>query len=176
MDTLRPVAGNVFDPRFPPPAALPSSDRSASATGWLVGLGSFAAVLLIGIGAMVNVNAANAAAASLPNALMATPVPVLPESAPVVPTQVAPAAIAAIAAPPPAPVGEETRAPTSASARKISKPQPQRRVTSQPVTRAIRAPAAVARPVSAPRAPADSSATKEAQETLLKAMAERSLN
>ncbi len=178
MDTLRPVAGNAFDPRFPPPAAVRAndSDRGASATGWLVGLGSFAAVLLIGIGAMVNTNhanAASAAAASLPNAATATAtaVPVLFESEPVVPTQ------AAQAAPP---VAEETPAPvapTSATAaRKIKKPQPQRHVTAAPVTRPTPAPAAITRPAPAPRAPADASATKEAQETLIKAMAERPLS
>ena len=189
MDTLRPVAGNAFDPRFPPPAAVRAndSDRGASATGWLVGLGSFAAVLLIGIGAMVNVNhanAASAAAASLPNAATATAVPVLFETEPVVPTQVAPAAQAA------PPVAEETPAPvapTSAPpARKIKKPQPQpqpqpqRHVTAAPVTRPTSAPAAITRPAPAPalppRTPADASATKEAQETLIKAMAERPLS
>ena len=187
MDTLRPVAGNAFDPRFPPPAAVRAndSDRGASATGWLVGLGSFAAVLLIGIGAMVNVNhanAASAAAASLPNA--ATAVPVLFETEPVVATQVAPVAPVA----PAAPIAEETPAPvapTSATAaRKIKKPQPQpqpqRHVTAAPVTRPTSAPAAITRPAPAPalppRTPADASATKEAQETLIKAMAERPLS
>lgn len=173
MDTLRPVAGNAFDPRFPPPAAVPASARGASATGWLLGLGSFAAVLLIGVGAMVNTNHANAtsaAAASLPNALTATPVLVLPEVEPVVPTQAAPGVIA----PPPAvaPAAEDT----PATARKIRKPLPQRHVTAAPVTRPTPAPAAITRPAPAPRAPADASATKEAQETLIRAMAERPLN
>jgi len=189
MDTLRPVAGNAFDPRFPPPAAVPSSARGASATGWLLGLGSFAAVLLIGIGAMVNTNHANAtsvAAASLPKALTATPVPVLPEVEPVVPTQAAPVVIApppAVAAPVApvavAPAAEEapaTIAPTTATGRKVKKAQPQRHVTAAPVTRPTPAPAGITRPAPAPRAPADASATKEAQETLTRAMAERPLN
>jgi len=186
MDTLRPVAGNAFDPRFPPPAAVRANDRGASATGWLVGLGSFAAVLLIGVGAMVNMNhanAASAAAAALPNALTATPVPVLPETEPVVPTQAAPVAAAPVAAAPvaAAPPAEEPPAPvapTGATARKIKKPQPQRHVTAAPVTRPTPAPAAITRPAPAlpPRTPADASATKEAQETLIKAMAERPLN
>lgn len=189
MDTLRPVAGNAFDPRFPPPAAVRAndSDRGASATGWLVGLGSFAAVLLIGVGAMVNMNhanAASAAAASLPNALTATPVPVLPETEPVVPTQAAPVAAAPVAAAPPAEEPPAPVAPTGATARKIKKPQPQpqpqRHVTAAPVTRPTPAPAAITRPAPAPplppRTPADASATKEAQETLIKAMAERPLS
>ena len=183
MDTLRPVAGNAFDPRFPPPAAVRANDRGASATGWLVGLGSFAAVLLIGVGAMVNMNhanAASAAAASLPNALTATPVPVLPETEPVVPTQAAPVAAAPVAAAPPAEEPPAPVAPTGATARKIKKPQPQRHVTAAPVTRPTPAPAAITRPAPAPalapRTPADASATKEAQETLIKAMAERPLN
>ena len=187
-DTLRPVAGNALDPRFPPPGAVPSSssDRAAKATGWVVGIGAFAAVLLIGMGAMANVNMshASAAAAALPamaapNALTAVPVAVDP--APVAAPQAAPVVIAPppAAAPAPAPAAEEPAAPVIATAigRKAKKttPAPQRHVTAAAPARPAPAPAVV-RPVT-PRGPsADAAATKEAQETLIKAMAERPLN
>ena len=182
MDTLRPVAGNALDPRFPPPGAVPSSDRAAKATGWVVGIGAFAAVLLIGMGAMANVNTSHtsAAAAALPemaapNALTAVPVSVAP--APVVAPQAAPVVIAPPPAAAPAPAAEEPVAPAIATVigHKVKKttPAPQRHVTAAAPARPA---PAVVRPVT-PRTPsADAAATKEAQETLIKAMAERPLN
>ncbi|HSO35965.1 MAG TPA: hypothetical protein VLT33_25735, partial [Labilithrix sp.] len=114
-DTLRPVAGNT-DPRYSS-QSVPSAERGSSASGWLVGLGGVAVVLLVGIGAMANTNRAvatsAAAANALPAAMMMTPVPVAPV-APVVANEPAPVAMVAPVAPavvaPVAPAAEEAPA------------------------------------------------------------------
>jgi hypothetical protein len=182
VDTLRPVAGNIFPPHQQYPVEAPPPAPRSSFSAMMTGLtGAFLAVV-IGAAAIMNAGESKtdhaAAAGAQAPAMIAAPVAAAPvAAAPVAATPATPAAAAVATAAAPATVtpADPTDEPgTATGTRKIKK----RRIKGTTSAPSTPTPATTTRPTPATAAPApaaNAADNKEATDTLMRALAERPL-